>query len=112
MSNLKEWILRAANGEPIEAIVIGSMGKRKQTPKNVPWMKQDRSKWNKVLKWEEAAPLIDYDFNSSYGVPGCQAVTAWTKSRVIFVSQYNGSTSIEYAPRHPEDHEPAMPGGW
>jgi hypothetical protein len=112
MSNLKEWILRAAEGEPIEAIVIGGVKRLDPIPEDLPWKKQDRSKWNRVLPWQDAEPLIDYDFDSSYGIPGCQAVTAWTKSRIIFISEYNGATSVECTPRHPVDHEPVMPGGW
>jgi len=112
MSNLKQWVLRAANGENIEAIVLGKPRKRVDQPANVPWNDWDETKLNKVLSWEEAEPLIDYNFDSSYGTPGCHAVTAWTKNRIIFVSQYNGATSIESAPRNPSDHEPKMPGGW
>jgi hypothetical protein len=114
MSNLKQWILRAADGESIEAIVIGKPNQATALPTkvDVTWARQDDSKYNKVLSWQEAEPLIDYPFDSSYGLPRCHAVTAWTKSRVIFVSQYNGATSIEYAPRNPVNHMPAMPGGW
>ncbi len=114
MSNLKEWILKVANGEPIEAIVIGKpvQASLVTPPADIPWAHQDESNFNRVLSWHEAEPLIDYPFDSSYGLPRCHAVTAWTKSRVIFVSQYNGATSIEYAPRNPVNHMPSMPGGW
>ena len=114
MSNLKQWILRAADGESIEAIVIGKPTQATVIPPkvNATWARQDDSKFNKVLTWQEAEPLIDYPFDSSYGLPRCHAVTAWTKSRVIFISQYNGATSIEYAPRNPVNHMPSMPGGW
>lgn len=114
MSNLKEWILKAANGEPIEAIVIGKPTQAilASPPVDVTWACQDESNFNRVLTWQEAEPLVDYPFDSSYGLPRCHAVTAWTRDRIIFVSQYNGATSIEYAPRHPVNHMPSMPGGW
>ena len=114
MSNLKDWILKVAEGEPVEAIVIGKPIQAVITaaPMDATWAHQDESKFNRILSWEEAQPLIDYSFDSSYGVPRCHAVTAWTRTRVIFVSQYNGATSIEYAPRNPTNHMPSMPGGW
>ena len=103
MSNLKAWVLEAAEGEPIQGIVLGESDcNEAQASKN---------KWNRVLSWEEAQPLIDYDFWSGFGSPGCQAITAWTENRVIFISQYDGSTEITWVPRNPVDHEPGMPGG-
>jgi hypothetical protein len=76
MSNLKRWILRAADGEPVEAIVLGKPRNHSDALPNVPWARQNHSKLNKVLRWEEAEPLLDYDFDSSYGIPGCHAITA------------------------------------
>lgn len=114
MSNLKDWILKVADGEPVEAIVIGKPTQALNIASHIDatWARQDESKFYRVLTWEEAEPLIDYSFDSSYGTPRCHAVTAWTKTRVIFVSQYNGATSIEYTPRNPTNHTPSMPGGW
>jgi len=109
--NLREWIEETANGEPVEAVVIGDMGWKRYRLEDIPEAARDESKWNRCLTWEEAAPLLSYDFSCGYGAPGCQAVVAWTKSRVIFISQYDGSTSPEWVPRNPTDHEPQMPGG-
>ena len=107
---LKKWILSVAENEEIEGIVLGEMdwdddyeSEEIQSYKKYPK--------NKLLSWEEALPFISYEFCSGYGAPGCQAITAWTKSKVIFVSQYDGSTRIEFVPRNPCDCEPEMPGG-
>ena len=109
MANLKAWVLGEAGGEPVEAVVIGRAGWQfddfPKPPNHHP------SKLNTVLKWKEAAPLLDYEFHDGFGAPGCQAITVWTASKVIFVSQWDGATSIESVPRHPCDHEPTMPGG-
>lgn len=110
-ANLKQWVVAAAKGEPIEAIVIGNMGWEDCGIDDIPEPSRDRDKWNKVLSWAEAEPLLDYNFDSGYGAPGCQAITAWTATKVIFISQYDGATGVEWLPRHPVDHQPRMPGG-
>jgi hypothetical protein len=109
MANLRTWIEEAANGEPIEAVVIGEMGWGDYGSENVPGYESHPR--NKVLAWETAAPLLDYEFSDGYGAPGCEAITAWTKSRVIFVSEYDGSTCPCWVPRNPIDYKPDMPGG-
>lgn len=64
----------------------------------------------KLMTWDTAKPLLHYDWNQGHGSPSCHAITVWTKNEVIFVSQYDGSTSLCTVPRNPKDHEPEMPG--
>ena len=108
--NLKQWLLDMADGEPIEAVVIGQMGWGDDYRSDgVPdYAAQPRFT---VLSWEQAAPWLDYNFDSGYGAPACNAVYAWTASRVIFISQYDGSTTPHWGPRNPAPCEPIMPGG-
>ncbi len=108
-ATLKEWITEAAAGEPVVGVVLGEMGWGDYGNEDVP----DYAKCpkNKLMSWEEALPFLSYDFATGFGAPGCQAVHAWTEKRVIFVSQYDGSTCIESVPRNPQDCEPSMPGG-
>lgn len=109
MSTLKEWIEEMAGGEPVEAVVIGEMGWGSYGADKVRgYNDQPR---NTVIPWDEAVPFISYEFINGFGAPGCNAVVAWTRSWVIFVSQYDGSTEPERIPRNPTDHEPGMPGG-
>ena len=108
-STLKDWILKSADGEPVEAVVLGEMGWGDYNSENVPNYEQQPR--NKVLTWEEALPWISYNFDSGYGAPGCNAAYAWTKTKVIFVSTYDGSTRPCVIPRHPVDCVPSMPGG-
>lgn len=111
IANLKTQILELANGEPIEAVVIGNMGWDDYGIEEIPAESRDESNWDKVISWEKAAPLLDYDYDPGYGAPGCQAIVVWTPNKVMFVSQYDGATSLEYVPRHPIGHKPNMPGG-
>ncbi len=104
MENLVEWIERAANGEPIEAIVIApEYGADYREPDE---LRRKGQKTNVLLSWEEARPMLDYPFDCGYGSPECNAVTAWTKSSVIVVGEYDGSTRIYAIPRNPVPHEP------
>lgn len=109
MGNLKEWILELANGEMIEGVVIGGMGWEDYGSEAVP--QYALQVHGKVLPWDAAGPMLDYDFDAGYGAPGCNAVTVWTRSWVMAVSQYDGSTHLFRLPRHPVDHTPIMPGG-
>lgn len=102
MANLVNW-LEKYSLEQIEAVVIGEMGWE-----NSQYSSQKRGV---VLTWEEARPMLDYEFDSGYGAPECNAITVYTKSRILFISQYDGSTQLNSLPRNPEAHMPYMPGG-
>lgn len=109
MANLKEWLIEAANGEEIIAVVIGELGWGDYKKEKVP--NYDEQPKNKVLSWQEAIKWIDYEFYSGHGSPRCNAITAWTKNWVFFIVQYDGATSLCSVPRNPIDHVPDMPGG-
>jgi len=108
MANLVEWIDSNREKEEVLGIVIGEMGWGDYGKDDVPqYNTQPRGK---VLLWREAKPLLDYDFSSGYGAPGCNAIYVWTKSWVMFVVQYDGSTRLKRIPRNPTDIMPEMPG--
>lgn len=107
--NLKRWLLELADGEPIEAVVIGRMGWGDYGSDSVPGYAEHRR--NVPLSWAEAAPQLDYDFDPGYGAPACEAVYAWTRTKVIAISQYDGATQPFAIPRNPTACEPEMPGG-
>ena len=109
MANLVKWIEELAEGEPILGVIIGEMGWGDYGSEDVAQYAQQPK--GKLLTWEEAKPLLDYEFNDGYGAPGCNAIYAWTKDFVIAISQYDGSTSPFRVPRNPQDCTPEMPGG-
>jgi hypothetical protein len=108
MANFKQDILEIAGDEPIEAIVIGEMGWSNYNEKGKPNWKDIKGK---LLPWHDAIPYLDYEYDTGFGAPDCQAINAWTASKVIFVIQYDGATMIESVPRNPIPHIPEMPGG-
>ena len=106
MANLINWINEMADGEEIEAIVFGEKDFASFAEDYTP-----HPLLNKVISFEEAEPILDYEFNDGYHTTGCHPITAWTKSWVIFISTYDSSTSPCRLPRNPTDFEPYMPGG-
>jgi len=50
-------------------------------------------------------------YDAGYGGEDCHPIYAWTDSRVIFVSCYDGSTQVESIPRNPMPGEARMFGG-
>ena len=107
--SLIHWIEEEADGEPIEAVVIGEMGWGTFHSEHVP--DYDIQPKGVVLSWDEAKLWLDYDFNSGFGAPDCNAIFAWTPSRVMAISQYDGATGIFSIPRNPVPCKPFMPGG-
>lgn len=117
-SELREFL---NDGEAIEAIVFGPWG----------WgfAPQDGEEWErgyeepsappvpfemrgKVLSEEQAEPYMQsWSFYGGYGAPDCYATYIWTTERVIWVTQYDGATGLDAAPRNPAETMPDMPGG-
>lgn len=99
----------AAGTEPILSVVIGDMGWTDygDDARHAPGL----ARKGEVLSWAEARPLLDYEYDDGFGAPDCHAVNAWTASRVIYVSQYDGSTMVTSVPRHPAPGPVEMPGG-
>ena len=100
--------------EPVEYIVIGGMGcdddddddEGNEEGKEIPAEKKGIA-----MSWEAAREYLDYRYSSGYGAPECHAIYAWTANHVIFVVQYDGSTTLESVPRNPSNVMPEMPGG-
>lgn len=109
-SNLINWITDdLEEGELVESVVIGEMGWGNYGSERVPRYSEQPK--GVVLSWEDAKPWIDYEFDNGYGSPECNAINVWTNKRVFWVTQYDGSTSLSSAPRHPTNGLPSMPGG-
>ena len=102
-------IRRAAWGERIEGIVIGNMGWRDDY--NAEGKPPYKHLIGKLITWEEAKPILDYYYDTGYGAPDCQAIYAWTPTKVILVIQHDGATSVVSVPRNPKAVIPEMFGG-
>lgn len=96
--------------EKIEGIIFGKWGwggYNEPKPTFVPLKKR-----NILLTIDEAKPMMEgWSFYGGYGAPECYAVYVWTDKRVIWVTEYDGSTTLDSAPRNPQNVIPYMPGG-
>ncbi len=109
MCNFLEDIENVLKEEKVESVVIGSFGGwewSNSTNEKIP--KKFR---NKVLTWGEAKPLLDYEYDTGFGGADCHAIYVWTPTKIIFVSEYDGSTRVTSLPRNPIECNPSMPGG-
>ena len=68
MANLTEWLLEIADGEKIEAVVIGEMGWGSYGKQDIP--NYDEMPKGVAMPWKKARKWLDYEFNSGYGAPG------------------------------------------
>lgn len=59
-----------------------------------------------VRPWAEARALLDYEPSHAFGPEDCHAVYAWTASRLIVVTQYDGLTGVTALPTVPTDVDP------
>ena len=97
MANFLQDLLREAGNEAIEAIVIGEFRGNRLS---------DKIPFNVTLSMEEAKGWLDYDYDDGYGREECHPIYAWTKTRVLSVSEYDGSTGVTSIPRHPQLCQP------
>ena len=100
-------LLEAAGDEPIVQVVIGA-GRVAGDARHAPGL----ARQGELLTWDQARPLLDYDhdYNIGWQVADCQAVYAWTPTRVLFVVKYDDDTQISAAPRDPTAVVPVMFG--
>ena len=108
-------------GETVEAIVFGPWGwgsapcnggawepgYREPLPPPVPFEKR-----GVLMTLAEAEPFMQsWKFRGGHGAAQCYAVRIWTGRRVLWITEYDGSTCFNSAPRNPVAHIPDMPGG-
>lgn len=103
MANFKSNILEAVDGEQIEAILI-------QGP-IYSWVSDGDQRDKGVIYGEplpatQALAMLDYKFDDGFGGQDCHDITVWTATRVFYVHEYDGSTSLYSVLRNPptKDH--------
>jgi hypothetical protein len=116
-----ELIAYLSDGEVVHAVVFGAWGWSSTPQPGAPWEPGYNEpdpppvpfdKRGVVLSLEEARPFMgNWCFIGGYGAPECYAVRIWTTHRIIWVTQYDGATCFDSAPRNPIAHVPDMPGG-
>ena len=102
--NAKEKLLELTSGEEIEAICIGEKGYNYED-------ETDKPLFFPKSNIEEALKLLDFEFDSGYGGEEGYRLYAWTKTKVIIKSVYDGSEAYKVVPRNPETIMPVAYGG-
>lgn len=94
-----------AGGEPIEWIVIGHWANQNPADYGDDWAPEELRdvKTGVPLPWDEARPMLDYSYDTSYGGAKCHPIWAYTRSRVILVGEYDGATWCYWVPRNPPE---------
>lgn len=100
---LASLIEEVAGGGDIIACVIGRAWSRRDD--RIP-----DDMFCRILDWETARPLVDYNFSQDFGGADCHPIYAWTENRVILVHEYDGSKRLVWVPRSPVDIEPKYCG--
>jgi hypothetical protein len=98
--NLAE-VFEEEAGEPILFAVVGQHynAPNKHLPDQTPETRV-------VRPWAEARQMIDYFYDNGFGGADCHPVTAWSENWVLWVSEYDGATSVGERPRNPAAHQP------
>jgi hypothetical protein len=65
----------------------------------------------KLLLWDEARPLLDYEYDRGYGLSDCHPIVAWTDLLIVFTTVYDGATGFGAVPRNPIPWIPVHHGG-
>jgi hypothetical protein len=107
MSNAYAELLEyLEDGETVENIVFGEFGWGSNFNEPQPYPVPETMQGT-LMSLEDAKPLMDgWQFDGGYGAAECYPVYVWTNKRVIFVSEYDGSTHLNSLPRHPEACHP------
>lgn len=103
MSNLRESFESVANGPIVGAVIGQHYGQMFMDPDDEDYEETPPSG---VLTWEVAKMILDYNYDSGYGGADCHPVYAWTDTQIMFVNEYDGSTSVCWLPRNPTNLTP------
>lgn len=101
--NLAKAFEKMADG-PIIGAVIGPDDRKHFAERS------NRPLYGKLISWDVARPVLDYEYDNGYDGADCHAVYAWTETQVLFVSEYDGATGINSIPRNPTACEPSFGG--
>lgn len=101
-ANFLEDLKAEIGDEHVESVSIGCWAG---------YTKHEKHLDGKLLSWEEAKPILDYEYEPfSYGRGKCHSIYIWTEKRIIFVVSFDGYIMIKSIPRNPIAGLPETPG--
>lgn len=98
MNNFLADLVECIGDEPVEAVVFnGPLYSWRSDPDP----RDAGIDFERVYSWKEAQPLLNYEYDAGYGGADCHFVNIWTPTRVIYIHEYDGSTTPSSEPRNP-----------
>ena len=96
MAVIADWIEDIAGDETIECVIVGDHD-------NDYWKdeKFNGVMTNTPISWEEARPFLSYEYDNGFGGADCHPVFAYTPTKIITITEYDGATGPSWYPRHP-----------
>lgn len=108
MAVIATWIEEIADGEPIEAVIIGPHDD--DTFRGLDHTPFNAAPINQIISWEQAKPFLSYEYDNGFGGADCHPVFAWTPTKIITITEYDGATGPAWFPRNPTNIQPGFDG--
>jgi len=99
--NPAKEILEFAEGEPIEAVVFGDDG-------DYLFIVSNSLECGKLYTWEEVEGMLNHEYDCDFGEHTLPPMNIWTKSFLIYTSEYDGSNLIQWMYRNPTAYTPSF----
>lgn len=105
--NFKQDILEATAGEIIEAVVILDLIKPYawSYTRDIRDTDSLKATLTTPLSWEQAAPLLDYYYDTGFGARDCHLVVIYTDQAIHYIHEYDGSTELRCVLKDPSKYK-------
>lgn len=102
LSNFLADILEVSDNEEITEIVITSKisDYGSPDPRDLPIIPFI----DKVVPFKQLSLLLNYEYDDDYGGQDCHNFYAWTRTKILSIHEYDGSTRVISVPRNPNNY--------
>jgi len=102
MSNFLRDIKAVIDTDTIEAVNLGGKLATIVWPETSDPREAPDSYHGRLISWEEAQEVLNYEYDSGYGHMDCHDVTIWGKEYIYYIHEYDGSTCVHCMSRNPK----------
>lgn len=103
LKDIQETIRECCDSEPIESVVIATYGGYYNDDGNKAIPKEFIGK---PVCFGDVREYFDYEYDDGFGGTECHAIYLYTQNFIVFVSEYDGATSVDCIPRNPIECTP------
>ena len=102
LGDIQETMREQCDSEPIESVVVAKFDSYyEENFKSIP----DKFT-GKPVCFGDVRHYFDYEYDDGFGGAESHAIYLYTKNFIVFVSEYDGSTSVSCIPRNPIECTP------